>query len=195
MAPIFRTSFSNAFFYVKLISIKISLKFVPKGPNNNITASVQIMAGRRGGDKPSSAPMLISLLTHIWVTRPKWICCSCHPHDPLSRHSLCAIGALIRERCYIMLYPVTMYYLSDWWSDPWLHIIAYGRYYIPCNNIWYIQYIYSIIKYLSVLSYRCSCMIRMSIQRKMASMNLKLKQFMWAYNIWNQKKYKQTCGQ
>ena len=34
------------------VSIKISLKFVPKGPINNIPALVQIMAWRRPGDKP-----------------------------------------------------------------------------------------------------------------------------------------------
>ena len=34
------------------ISIMISLKFVPKGPINNIPALVQIMAWRRSGDKP-----------------------------------------------------------------------------------------------------------------------------------------------
>ena len=38
------------------ISIKISLKFVPKGPINNIPALVQIMAWRRSGDKPLSEP-------------------------------------------------------------------------------------------------------------------------------------------
>ena len=35
-----------------LISIKISLKFVPKSQINNIPALVQIMAWRRLGDKP-----------------------------------------------------------------------------------------------------------------------------------------------
>ena len=35
-----------------LISIKISPKFVPMGPINNIPALVQIMAWRRSGDKP-----------------------------------------------------------------------------------------------------------------------------------------------
>ena len=54
------------------ISIKISLKFVPKGPINNIPALVQIMAWRRSGDKPLSEPMMVSLLTHICVTRPQW---------------------------------------------------------------------------------------------------------------------------
>ena len=55
------------------ISIKISLKFVPMGPINNIPALVQIMAWRRSGDKTSSEPMMVSLLTHICVTPPQWV--------------------------------------------------------------------------------------------------------------------------
>ena len=43
------------------ISIKISLKFVPKGPINNIPALVQIMAWRQTGDKPLSEPMIVYL--------------------------------------------------------------------------------------------------------------------------------------
>ena len=41
------------------ISIKISLTFVPKGPINNNTALVQIMACRLFGDKPLSEPMMV----------------------------------------------------------------------------------------------------------------------------------------
>ena len=55
------------------ISIKISLKLVPKGPINNIPALVQIMAWRRSGDKPLSEPMMVRLLTHICVTQPQWV--------------------------------------------------------------------------------------------------------------------------
>ena len=55
------------------ISIKISLKFIPKGPINNIPALIQIMAWRRPGDKPLSEPMMIKLPTHICVTRPQWV--------------------------------------------------------------------------------------------------------------------------
>ena len=55
------------------IPIEISLKFVPKGPINNIPALVQIMAWRQPGNKPLSEPMLFSLLTNIFVTRPKWV--------------------------------------------------------------------------------------------------------------------------
>ena len=55
------------------ISIEISLNFVPDGPINNIPALVQIMAWRRAGNKPLSGPMMVSLLTHICVTRPQWV--------------------------------------------------------------------------------------------------------------------------
>ena len=55
------------------ISIKISLKFVPKGPINNIPALVQIMAWRRPGDKPLYEPMMVRLPTHICVSRPQWV--------------------------------------------------------------------------------------------------------------------------
>ena len=55
------------------ISIKISLKFVPKGPINNIPSLVQIMALRRPGNKPLSEAMMVNLPTHICVTRPQWV--------------------------------------------------------------------------------------------------------------------------
>ena len=74
------------------IPIKIPLKFVPKGPINNTPALFQIMAWRQPGDKPLSETMMVTLLTHICVTRPQWInniwystlvlirymCISCH---------------------------------------------------------------------------------------------------------------------
>ena len=55
------------------ISIKISLEFVLQGPINNIPTLVQIIAWRRSGDKPLSEPMMVSLLTHICLTRPQWV--------------------------------------------------------------------------------------------------------------------------
>ena len=55
------------------IPIKISMKFVPKGPINNIPALVQIMAWRRPGDKPLAEQMMVSLTAHICVTRPQWV--------------------------------------------------------------------------------------------------------------------------
>ena len=55
------------------IPIKIPVKFVPKGPINNIPALFQIMAWRRPGDKPLSETVMVTLLTHICVTRPQWV--------------------------------------------------------------------------------------------------------------------------
>ena len=66
------------------ISIKISLKFVPKGPINNIPALVQIMAWRRPSDKPLSEPMMVRLPTHICVTRPQRVN-SLRPSDAYMR--------------------------------------------------------------------------------------------------------------
>ena len=55
------------------IAIKISLKFIPKGPVNNIPALLQIMAWRLPGDKSLSEPMMVWSLTHICVMRPEWV--------------------------------------------------------------------------------------------------------------------------
>ena len=54
------------------ISIKISLRFVPKGQINNFPALIQIMACRRHSDNPLSEPMIVKLPTHICVTRLQW---------------------------------------------------------------------------------------------------------------------------
>ena len=55
------------------IFTKISLKFVPKDPINNISSLVQTMAWGRLDDKPLSEPIMISLLMYICVTRPQWV--------------------------------------------------------------------------------------------------------------------------
>ena len=56
---------------------KIWLKFVPKGLINKIPSFVRIMAWRCQGDRSLSEPMVVSLvvslLTHIGVTRPQWV--------------------------------------------------------------------------------------------------------------------------
>ena len=53
--------------------VKISPKFVPKFPMNNIPALVQIMASRRPGAKPLSEPTTVSLLMNICVTWPQLV--------------------------------------------------------------------------------------------------------------------------
>ena len=75
MAAISQTMFLKCIFLNEnlWILLKISLKFVPKGPINNIPSLVQVMAWRRPGDKPLSEPMMVSLLTHICVARLQWV--------------------------------------------------------------------------------------------------------------------------
>ena len=80
---ILQTTFSNAFSWMKIywFRIKIPLKFISNGSINNILALVQIMAWRRSGDEPLSESIMIILLTHKCVTRPKWV--HHHPQDSL----------------------------------------------------------------------------------------------------------------
>ena len=72
--PFRRRQFQMHFFNENIwIWIKISLKFVLSIIIDYKPALVQIMAWRRPGDKPLSEPMLVTSLTHIYVTRPQWV--------------------------------------------------------------------------------------------------------------------------
>ena len=76
MDAISQTTFSNAFSWMKMFEFRLKfhwVKFLAKGPINNIPAMVQIMAWRRPGDKPLSEPMMVGSPTHICVTRPQWV--------------------------------------------------------------------------------------------------------------------------
>ena len=55
------------------ISNKISLKFVLKGPINNIPALGQIMAWRHSDSNPSSEPRVVSLLMHRCITQLQYM--------------------------------------------------------------------------------------------------------------------------
>ena len=97
MAAISQTTLSIAFSWMKILEFRLNFQFVPKGPINNIPALVQIMAWRRPGDKPLSESVMVSLLTHICVTRPQWVnvgSSSCHS-DNAQRISECVLMHLI----------------------------------------------------------------------------------------------------
>ena len=55
------------------IPIKLSWKFVPKCPINNIPALIQIMAWHSPGSKPLSEPIVVSLPMHMCITLPQWV--------------------------------------------------------------------------------------------------------------------------
>ena len=75
IVPIWQATFFKCLFYAynARISLKISLKFVPKVLINIIPALVQIMAWSRQRDKPLSEPIMVSLLTHICSTWPQLV--------------------------------------------------------------------------------------------------------------------------
>ena len=61
----------------KRTCVKAETKWPPSSRQhlqiNNIRTFFQILAWRRPCDKPLSEPMMVSLLTHICVTRPQWV--------------------------------------------------------------------------------------------------------------------------
>ena len=93
------------------ISIKISLKFVPTGRINNFLALVQIMAWRRPGDKPLSEPMVVSLPTHICVTRPQRV--NWTPLNGFCHHFLWLSTVSWSHTAWMVLcIPVNKYHIS-----------------------------------------------------------------------------------
>ena len=94
---IFKYIFLNANVW---IPITISLKFVPEGPIDNIPALVQIMAWRRPGDKPLSEPMMLSLLTHICVTRPQWV-------NAAHKNPIITVAVLMIHYCDVIMGAMT----------------------------------------------------------------------------------------
>ena len=75
MDVIYADNFFNCIFLNEnaWIPIKDSLRFVPKGPINNIPSLDQVMTWGSLDDKLLSEPMMASLLTYICVTRPQWV--------------------------------------------------------------------------------------------------------------------------
>ena len=75
-----RPHFQMHFLVSKLwIPNKIPMKFVAKGPINNVPALVQIISWHRPGNKPLSEPMMV-----ICVTRPRWVNTECILNHPLN---------------------------------------------------------------------------------------------------------------
>ena len=106
------------------ITIKNSLKFVPKGLINNIPALVQIMAWCHPGDKPLSEPMLISLPTHICVTRPQRVKCSgLYAHRACGSYQFTCSTKIFTCPANICKIPVKLKYnaqkIKCFWSDHW----------------------------------------------------------------------------
>ena len=66
MDAISQTTYSSGFSWIKMFEFRLKFQW-------SLFLRVQIMAWRRPGDKPLSEPMMVSLTTHICVTRPQWV--------------------------------------------------------------------------------------------------------------------------
>ena len=73
MAAIFQTTFSNAFSWMKMFRFRLLWRLFQRVQLTIFPSLVQVMAWRRPGDKPLSEQTMVSLLTHICVTRPQWV--------------------------------------------------------------------------------------------------------------------------
>ena len=102
------------------ISIKISLKFVPKGPINYNPALVQIMAWHRSGDKPLSEPTMVSLMMHICFTRPQWVKITMVPEM--------ALMTIRQNQCWLISW-------NTWNKCEW-NLNRYTTIFIPEKCIW-----------------------------------------------------------
>ena len=91
------------------ILIKISMKFVPKCPINNILALVQIMAWRCPGDKPLSEPMMVSLPKHLCITLANIF--QTTVSNALSSMKMFEFWL----RFQWSLFPMLSHYLNQWW--------------------------------------------------------------------------------
>ena len=102
------------------IPIPISSKFIPMGAVNKVPALVQIMAWHRPGDKPLSKPMMVSLLTHICVTRPQWV--EWHSH----------VNTQSRRFETLRDLRIKTFYLIFNWTPHFSHSIIVGQ---PATNL------------------------------------------------------------
>ena len=94
-----------------VVRLKISLKFIPKGPINNKPALVPIVAWRQTGNKPLSEPMMVDLLMHICITRLQWV------------------NILIYELVYDMR-----------WVDILLHVLNFQNVYLTNLDTYFMGY-------------------------------------------------------
>ena len=82
------------------IVIKISLKFVPQDPLNNIPVLVQIMAWRRPGDNLSLylKQWWPILMMYICITRPQWVNPFLNPSACSVAHDACWFLHIFKQR-------------------------------------------------------------------------------------------------
>ena len=110
MAAIYQTTFSNAFSWMKMYKFRLRFHWSFFFQINNIPAMVQIMAWHWPEDKLLSEPMMVSLLTHICITRPLWVN-SLWPNDAIWQHG--SMSTLVQVMACCLTAPSR--YLNQCW--------------------------------------------------------------------------------
>ena len=133
----------------------LSLRFVLKGPVDNIPALVLIMVWRQPGNKQLSEPMTVSLLTHMWVTRSQWVkgmdvlmiklvspvgFCAYNMHKPLSNKKSTSHVAQMKMFAFFTDSHQTGTYSYAWIKrgDTWMHSILTACFTINSFTVWFI---------------------------------------------------------
>ena len=97
MDAISQTTFSSIFSWMKMVEFRFKIHW---SLFLRVQLTIfQIMAWRRPGDKPSSEPMMVSLLTHICVTRPQWFNFLMGVRQPWGISLLCASREFAKSLC------------------------------------------------------------------------------------------------
>ena len=112
------------------ITIKIALKFVPKGPIYNISTLVQIMAWRRPGDKPLSEPMWLGyrrIYASLGLNE-----CNSDLYSTVLYHvyagTCCMVRVITVSDCALLVHSsfnqiarFSVIYYKRGWKSPWWH--------------------------------------------------------------------------
>ena len=93
----FTDNFSKRIFLKEniLIQVKVSLKFVPMGPTENMTMLVWLMDWHRTGVKPLPEPMM-TLMTDTYIRHPASMSL-CDSHNMLCTNHMSNIAIIIHQ--------------------------------------------------------------------------------------------------
>ena len=116
-------------------SIKISLKFVPRDPIDNIPILIQIMAWRRPGDKPLPETMLVSLLKYICITHRQWVTPKMHSYHWYPSHGVSIIVIIWRKLTELHVQRDALYHETGL-NNPIAHI-SLGSFCFISHNLWH----------------------------------------------------------
>ena len=98
------------------ILVKISLKFVPKNPNSNNPALVQIMAWLRINDKPLSEPML-TWFTDAYMRQGRWAKLNVSTYPVIVIASWLLLSGLYQSGIWLKYSKLKLNFYGTWWFD------------------------------------------------------------------------------